>query len=137
MIWHETLRLPPMKRGGHIITPHIIPILKYQTGSGLLHLFIQHTSAALCIQESADPDVIHDMELMLNRLVPEHQPGVLHDAEGPDDMPSHVKAALLGSSLTIPIQDGKLLLGTWQGIWLYEFRNQARSRTLIVTQQYA
>lgn len=99
---------------------------------GLLHLFIQHTSASLTLNENADPDVRRDMEMALSRLVPEDWP-YRHDAEGPDDMPAHVKSTLLGSSLSIPVTDGKLALGTWQGIYLGEHRDAATARTCVVT----
>jgi secondary thiamine-phosphate synthase enzyme len=99
---------------------------------GLLHVFIQHTSASLTINENADSDVRRDMESSLNALVPEDFPYV-HTLEGPDDMPAHVKASLMGSSLTIPLADGHLLLGTWQGIYLCEHRNRGGSRSLVLT----
>ncbi len=99
---------------------------------GLLNVFIQHTSASLTINENADPDVRTDFETAFNRVVPEDQPFV-HTIEGPDDMPAHIKASMLGSSLSIPIQEGRLALGTWQGIYLCEHRDHATSRTLLVT----
>jgi secondary thiamine-phosphate synthase enzyme len=99
---------------------------------GILHVFIQHTSASLTINENADADVRTDLEASLNALAPEDFPYV-HTIEGPDDMPAHVKASLMGSSVSIPIADGKLLLGTWQGIFLCEHRNRASSRSLVLT----
>jgi secondary thiamine-phosphate synthase enzyme len=103
-----------------------------QVHRGLLHIFIQHTSASLTINENADPDVSSDLEASLNAMVPEGFP-YAHTVEGPDDMPAHVKASLLGSSLTIPVGDGELLLGTWQGICLCEHRNHAGPRRLVLT----
>ncbi|MDH3255580.1 MAG: secondary thiamine-phosphate synthase enzyme YjbQ [Acidobacteriota bacterium] len=99
---------------------------------GLCTVFIQHTSASLIIQENADPSARHDLEQWLNRLVQEDDPAFTHTAEGPDDMPSHIKAALTASSLSIPIVDGRLALGTWQGIFLWEHRRRAKRRRLVV-----
>lgn len=98
---------------------------------GLCSLFIRHTSASLLIQENADASARHDLEAWLNRLVPEHDPHYTHTLEGPDDMPAHIKAALTASCLTIPVQDGRLMLGTWQGIYLWEHR-KARARREVV-----
>jgi secondary thiamine-phosphate synthase enzyme len=135
MLWHQTtIRLRPLSRGFHLITSSIdqaIPEMN-QVQIGLLNVFIQHTSASLTINENADPDVRTDFETAFNRVVPENQPFV-HTIEGPDDMPAHIKASMLGSSLSIPIRDGRLALGTWQGIYLCEHRDHATSRTLIVT----
>jgi len=100
---------------------------------GMLHLYIKHTSAGLCINEAADPDVLVDFESFYNKIVPEHEPFLVHTIEGPDDMPAHIKASLVGSSVSIPITDGKLNLGTWQGIFLCEFRNHGGSRKLVAT----
>jgi secondary thiamine-phosphate synthase enzyme len=100
---------------------------------GLLHLFIQHTSAALTINENADPDVRTDFESIINHMIPENLPFLRHTIEGPDDMPAHIKAAMLGSSVTIPITNHQLNLGTWQGIYLCEFRNRGGSRRLVAT----
>ncbi len=99
---------------------------------GLCTIFLQHTSASLTIQENADPSARHDLEGWLNRLVPENDPHFTHTAEGPDDMPSHVKAALTATSLSIPIMDGRLALGTWQGIYLWEHRRRRGSRRVVV-----
>lgn len=101
--------------------------------AGILHLFIQHTSAALAINEAADPDVLTDFESIFNRMVPEGMSFLTHTLEGPDDMPAHVKAVLAGSSISIPIVDGRLALGTWQGIYLCEFRNRGGARKLVAT----
>jgi secondary thiamine-phosphate synthase enzyme len=99
---------------------------------GLLHVFIQHTSASLTINENADPDVRVDMETALNRLVPEDQPFV-HTVEGPDDMPAHVKSSMFGASVSVPIENGRLAFGAWQGIYLCEHRDRAEGRSLILT----
>ena len=125
-----------MRRGFHLITRDVIeaiPELR-QFQIGLLHVFIQHTSASLSINENADPDVPADLESSFNAIAPEDFPH-RHTIEGPDDMPAHVKASLLGSSVSIPITDGQLALGTWQGIYLCEHRNQASRRRLILTVQ--
>lgn len=102
-------------------------------GEGLVHLFLQHTSASLIIQENADPAVARDLEAFLARLVPEGDPLYTHTEEGPDDMPAHVKGALTAVSMTIPVVDGELALGTWQGVFLWEHRRQPRPRRLLVT----
>lgn len=135
MEWvQRRLRLARQPRGFHLITTEVVralPELK-KFRAGLLHLFIQHTSASLTINENADADVRRDLEMGINRLVPESWPYV-HTIEGPDDMPAHLKASLLSSSLTIPVQDGRLVLGTWQGIYLCEHRNRAAARELFLT----
>ncbi|MDX1967613.1 MAG: secondary thiamine-phosphate synthase enzyme YjbQ [Planctomycetaceae bacterium] len=130
------LTLPPYRRGFHIITQRVVDAVPElsQIGIGWLHVFIQHTSASLSINENADPDVPVDMESSFNALVPESFP-YQHTCEGPDDMPAHVKSSLLGSSLMIPVENGRLLLGTWQGIYLCEHRNHGGSRSLILTLQ--
>ncbi|MCB0129697.1 MAG: secondary thiamine-phosphate synthase enzyme YjbQ [Caldilineaceae bacterium] len=129
------IRLQARPRGFHIITHEIVaqmPELRQLT-VGLAHIFIQHTSAALTINENVEPEVRADMETHFNRQVPENAPGYTHNYEGPDDMPAHIKASLLGNSLTIPIQNGALALGTWQGIYLCEHRNHGGSRRVIIT----
>ena len=126
-------RLPPMARGFHLITPLIERQLPPLPATGLLHLFILHTSAALTLNENADPSVRTDFGTTFDRLVPENAPHYTHTYEGPDDMPAHIKSALLGSSVTIPIRQHELLLGTWQGIYLCEFRNRAAGRQLAAT----
>jgi len=135
MAWYQRqIALPAQPRGFHLITRHVVegmPELE-QVQTGLLHVFILHTSASLTINENADPDVLVDLEAAFNRLAPEDAPYV-HTMEGPDDMPAHVKATLAGSSLTIPVQGGRLVLGTWQGIYLCEHRNRAGSRKLMLT----
>ena len=137
MSWiQKTVELPAKRRGLHLITGEItdtIPELSHYA-VGLLHIFIQHTSASLTINENADPDVRVDLESSLNALAPENFP-YTHTMEGPDDMPAHVKASLLGSSISIPIANGRLCLGTWQGIYLCEHRDQGGRRRLVVTLQ--
>ena len=122
-------------RGFHLITGEItarLPELS-EFKKGILYVFIKHTSAALCINENADPTVRTDFESHFNRMVPENAPYYLHTYEGPDDMPAHIKAALLGSSVQIPVTDGRLNLGTWQGVYLAEHRNEGGSRKLVLT----
>lgn len=126
--------LPPYPRGYHLITREVIDQLSsVLPETGVLHLFIKHTSAAITINESADPDVRHDFENVMNHLVPENLPFLRHTMEGPDDMPAHIKASLIGASVHIPITNHELNLGTWQGIYLCEFRNRATSRRLVAT----
>lgn len=135
MTWlQRSIQLRARSRGCHLITQEVIGALPElrSTRIGLLHVFIQHTSASLTINENADADVRVDLESSLNSLVPEDFPYV-HRLEGPDDMPAHVKASLLGSSLTIPVQSGRLLLGTWQGIYLGEHRDHGDPRKLVLT----
>ncbi len=127
--------IPAKRRGFHLITADVVAQLPElsQLQIGLMHLFIQHTSASLTINENADPDVRSDMETAFNLLVPEDVMPLEHTIEGPDDMPAHIKAALLGSSLNIPISHGKLALGTWQGIYLCEHRNHGGARHFVAT----
>ena len=125
-----------MRRGFHLITAHVtrgVPELR-RVRIGLLNVFIQHTSASLTINENADPDVRHDFETAMNHIVPETLDYV-HTIEGPDDMPAHLKASMMGCSLSIPITDGQLALGTWQGIYLCEHRDAATRRQLLLTLQ--
>lgn len=134
--FQRRINLRPQHRGVHLVTEEVLRLIPEisQFSVGLAHFQILHTSASLALNESWDPDVRDDMEMMLNRIVPEGLP-YRHSCEGPDDMPAHVKACFLGSSLTLPISEGRLALGTWQGIWLCEHRNQAGSRKLMVTLQ--
>ncbi|HVJ12736.1 MAG TPA: secondary thiamine-phosphate synthase enzyme YjbQ [Burkholderiales bacterium] len=118
-------------QGLHDITSQIASLVR-GTKEGLCTVFLRHTSASLVIQENADPTAKRDLERWLNRLVPEGDPFYSHDTEGPDDMPSHVKAALTATSLSIPVVDGQLVLGTWQGIYLWEHRRQGSRRELVV-----
>ena len=135
MVWYQQqIVLPARRRGFHLITEFIadaVPEIA-ELKMGILHVFIMHTSASLTINENADPDVPVDMETSLNAIVPENFP-YLHTCEGPDDMPAHVKASMMGSSVTIPIREGRLCLGTWQGIYLCEHRNHAHGRQLTIT----
>lgn len=131
------MRLPALKRGFHLITDLItaeLPEIE-SIKIGLAHVFIRHTSASLTINEDADPTVRQDFESHFNKMVPENAPYYRHNSEGPDDMPAHLKASLLGSSVTVPITNGKLNLGTWQGIYLCEHRDHATRRWLVVTLQ--
>ncbi len=131
------MRLPSLKRGFHLITDLITAELPEMESIkiGLAHVFIRHTSASLTINEDADPTVRQDFESHFNKMVPENAPYYRHNSEGSDDMPAHLKASLLGSSVTVPITNGKLNLGTWQGIYLCEHRDHATRRWLVVTLQ--
>lgn len=137
MWFQRQLRLPPAPRGFHLITREIVSALPEleQLQVGLLHLHILHTSASLALNENADPSVRRDFEAWFNAAVPERAPYWTHTAEGDDDMPAHVKASLLGPSLTLPIAGGRLALGTWQGIYLCEHRDHGGPRSLIATAQ--
>ena len=137
MAWFQTeVRLAPRRRGFHLVTAEVEAALRGMPrfSVGLLHVFIRHTSASLSINENADPDVPRDMEAAMNAIAPESFP-YTHTSEGPDDMPAHVKASLLGSSVTVPIGAGRLLLGTWQGIYLCEHRDRGGPRSLVLTAQ--
>jgi secondary thiamine-phosphate synthase enzyme len=134
MITQTTFRLSPKSRGCHLITREVMQHLPQPLPQvGLLHLFVQHTSCALSINENADPDVRTDMSKIMDRLVREGEPYYDHTMEGLDDMPAHAKSSLFGVNLTIPITDGRLNLGTWQGIYLCEFRDYGGARTLVAT----
>lgn len=133
MTTQTNISLPPFSRGFHLITQHILNNLSELPEQGILHIFIQHTSAGICINENADPTVRLDFETVFNRLVPDGTSEYIHSYEGPDDMPAHIKSTLTGQSVTIPISNGKLNLGTWQGIYLGEFRDHSGSRRLIIT----
>lgn len=129
----ETIQLAVSGQGLHLITPRVAEIVsRANLQDGLCTLFIRHTSASLLIQENADPSARHDLETWLNRLVPENDPHYTHTLEGADDMPAHIKAALTASSLSIPVKAGKLLLGTWQGIYLWEHRRARTTRELVI-----
>lgn len=138
MIWEQTtIGLRARARGVHLITDEVlnqVPDIN-QCQIGLLHLFIQHTSASLAINENADPDVRGDLERHFNVMVPENEPHYEHTTEGPDDMPAHIKSVLVGASLTIPITNGRLALGTWQGVYLCEHRDHAGGRRVVATLQ--
>jgi secondary thiamine-phosphate synthase enzyme len=134
-IYQQLIQLKERKRGFHLITTKVIHALPQisEIKTGICQVFIQHTSASLTINENADPTVRRDFEMYFNKAVPENDPDYMHDDEGPDDMPAHLKAALLGCSVTMPIRNGRLALGTWQGIYLCEHRNNARPRNLVVS----
>lgn len=133
MIEQLEIILNPQVRGYHLITNELLQQLPPLPAVGILCLFIQHTSAGLTINENADPDVRLDFEQIFNRLIPENLPYIVHTSEGPDDMPAHIKAAIIGCSLQIPISQHQLNLGIWQGIYLCEFRNEARARKIVAT----
>ncbi|OHX66375.1 secondary thiamine-phosphate synthase enzyme YjbQ [Flammeovirga pacifica] len=134
MVIQKQIRLRSYPRGYHIITDHILDQIPEIKGkSGILQVFIQHTSASLTINENADPEVREDFESHFNRLHPENAPYYKHTYEGPDDMPAHLKASTLGSSVSFPINHGRPLLGTWQGIYLGEHRDRASGRSLVIT----
>ncbi|MEL7221402.1 MAG: secondary thiamine-phosphate synthase enzyme YjbQ [Bacteroidota bacterium] len=133
MVEQVVFQLPAYARGYHLITRQVEQQLSTLPTTGLLNLFIQHTSAALTINENADPSVRVDFENIVNHIVPENLPFLTHTLEGPDDMPAHIKASFIGSSVTIPITSGRLNLGIWQGIYLCEFRNRAGGRKLVAT----
>lgn len=134
-IFQYALKLKQRSRGFHLITQEILrasPDIS-RISAGMCSVFIQHTSASLSINENADPTVRRDFEMFFNKSVPENDPDYMHTDEGPDDMPAHLKAALLGCSISIPIQNGRLALGTWQGIYLCEHRNYGGERSLLIT----
>ena len=133
MIEQTEILLPAFEMGFHLITDLITERLPRLPEKGLLNLFITHTSAGLTINENADPDVAADLDNTFSNLIPDGLKGYRHTMEGPDDMPAHVKSSLVGHSITIPIKDSKLNLGTWQGIYLCEFRNHGGRRNLVAT----
>lgn len=134
-IYQQELSLPQKSRGFHLITNEVLRAMPQiaEIRTGLCQVFIQHTSASLTINENADPTVRKDFEMFFNKTVRENDPEYRHDDEGPDDMPAHLKASLLGSSVLIPVRNGRLALGIWQGIYLCEHRNHGGSRTLMIT----
>ena len=133
MVEQIEITLPPFRRGYHLITELVERKLPDLPEKGLLNILIQHTSAAISLNENADPSVRVDFETFMNKLVPENDPGLVHVFEGSDDMPAHLKSSLIGASLTIPITNHELNLGTWQGIYLCEFRNMGGRRRLVIT----
>lgn len=133
MIYQKEIVLPPYNRGYHLISDVISRNLDFMPDSGILNLFIKHTSAALSINENADYSVRTDFEAFINKLIPENDPVYTHTLEGDDDMPAHIKSSLFGTSLNIPITGGRLNLGTWQGIYLCEFRNHGGGRRVVLT----
>lgn len=134
-IYQQTIELRERARGFHLITAEVVHALPDigRLRTGMCQVFIQHTSASLCINENADPTVRVDFETYFNKAVPENDPDYVHNDEGPDDMPAHLKAAILGSSVMIPVRNGRLALGTWQGIYLCEHRDYGGKRRLVIT----
>ena len=133
MIRHYELVLSSRSRGFYLVTNEILRKLPDLPETGPLHLFIQHTSAGLTVNENADPSVLVDYESYFNHIVPENMPFITHDMEGSDDMPAHIKSSIVGSSVSVPINHGRLMFGTWQGIYLCEFRNRPHQRKLVAT----
>lgn len=134
-IFQEQFTLPAKRRGFHLITDAVETCLSSISHwkKGVCQIFIQHTSASLTINENADPTVRIDFEMYFNKAVPEDDPDYRHDYEGPDDMPAHIKSSLMGASVSVPISNGRLALGTWQGIYLCEHRNKGGNRHLLIT----
>jgi secondary thiamine-phosphate synthase enzyme len=134
-IIQKELKLKKRQRGFHLITREILSAIPEIStiSTGTANIFIKHTSASLTINENADPDVRHDMEVIFNKIARENDSDYHHTMEGPDDMPAHAKASILGPSLTIPITEGRLNLGTWQGIYLCEHRNYSSARNIVIT----
>lgn len=137
MYQQTEINLPAKSRGFHLVTHDIEKALRQleHVNFGLLHVFMKHTSASLTLNENADPTVRADFESHFNQMVPENQPYYQHTLEGPDDMPAHLKSSLLGSSVTIPVTNGRLNMGTWQGVYCCEHRDHAGPRTLVLTLQ--
>ncbi len=129
----QEFELAPRYRGYHLVTNEILKHLPPLPQTGILHLFIKHTSAALSINENADPSVRVDFESVMNKIVPENESCYTHTLEGSDDMPAHAKSSLIGNSITVPVTNGRLNLGTWQGIYLCEFRNHGGARRIVAT----
>lgn len=134
-MFQQLLRLRERQRGFHLITVEVLQAIPQlaEIKAGMCQVFIRHTSASLTINENADPTVRTDFEMYFNKAVPENDVDYLHDYEGPDDMPAHLKAAMLGSSVLMPVNNGKLALGTWQGIYLCEHRDHGGSRELVIS----
>ncbi len=135
MWWQTLITLRPRPRGFHLVTEEILAALPELRSCrvGLLHLWLQHTSASLTVNENADPAVRRDFERFFNRLVPQGESGYEHDYEGPDDLPAHFKGSLLGCQLSLPVRDGQLAMGTWQGVYLGEHRDQGGARRILAT----
>lgn len=134
-VYQQEIQLPAFSRGYHLVTRHVeqgLPELS-KIKAGVLHIFIQHTSAGLTINENADPSVRRDFERHMNEIVPENAPYYEHTVEGPDDMPAHIKASMMGSSVSVPITNGQLNTGTWQGVYLCEHRQHGGARKLVLT----
>lgn len=133
MVQQIDITLPSYPRGFHLITHNVMQSMPDFPANGIFNLHIKHTSAGLTLNENADPSVLRDYERFFNHLAPENFPGIEHTMEGPDDMPAHIKASLVGNSISIPITNHQLNLGTWQGIYLCEFRNRGGRRRLVAT----
>jgi secondary thiamine-phosphate synthase enzyme len=133
MVEQEEITLPQLGRGFHLINSYIETRLPPLPDNGLVNIYLHHTSAALAINENADPTVRMDFESFLNKMVPENEPIYKHTIEGPDDMPAHLKSSFFGQSITIPVKNRRLHMGTWQGIYLCEFRNHPQRRRLTIT----
>lgn len=133
MITQKEITLPSFKRGFHLITSILLKEIDELPEKGILHVFIKHTSAGLTINENADPIVTHDFDRFMNHLIPDGDVLFKHTSEGDDDMPAHVKSSVFGQSVTIPVTNHKLNLGTWQGIYLCEFRNNGGNRKVVIT----
>jgi len=133
-MFQRRIALPPSTRGLHDITAIVREVVsEAEIRTGICHVFLQHTSASLVIQENADPDVLADLDDWFTRAVPDGDPRYRHADEGPDDMPAHIRAAITQTSLTIPVVDGRLGLGTWQGIYLFEHRTHTHRRSVVIT----
>jgi len=135
MVFQKEISVLANRRGFHLITREIVAAVPeiVNIKAGILHVFVKHTSASLTVNENADPDVQIDLETHFNAMVPENQKYYVHTDEGPDDMPAHIKSSILGSSVSVPISNGRLNLGTWQGIYLCEHRNCCNPRKIVVT----
>ncbi len=136
--FYKEIKLEPKERGVHLVTREVLEKTKEikEFKKGLMTMFIKHTSASLCINENADSSVREDLYYYLNKIVPENDPNYLHTLEGPDDMPAHIKSVLTGATVQIPIKEGRLSLGMWQGIYLCEHRNNPKERKIIITINY-
>ncbi len=133
MIRQKEISLPPFPKGFHLIDDIVLDAVGPLPKTGLMNIFLKHTSAALTLNENADPDVRYDLKTLYDKIAPEGAPYYVHTIEGRDDMPAHFKSALTGTSLTIPITNGRLNTGIWQGIYLCEFRNHGGSRKIVIT----
>ncbi len=133
MIWQQEITLSQISRGYHLITSQIVSHLPALPEAGLLNILVKHTSAAITLNENADPSVRRDFRTFIDELIPEGYSRFAHTLEGSDDMPAHLKASIIGSTLTLPVTRGRLNLGTWQGIYFCEFRNYGGPRTLVLT----
>jgi secondary thiamine-phosphate synthase enzyme len=136
VITQDTLEIQTRGRGTYDITARVADVVaKARIGAGLCHVFVQHTSASLMLCENADPEVRRDLERFMSRIAPDGDPLFEHTTEGPDDMPAHVRSVLTGSTLSVPVKGGRCMLGTWQGIYLWEHRAEGSARRVVVTVQ--